>query len=209
MRRSLFSLLLFLIIPSPFIVATNVLGEVYLWLEVAPISISEIHFSVHTSCTPWCAPIDYPNFAKSCVIYRDGKQINESCGNYDQNLSPNTTYCYSAKVTRESGAQTLLGPQCATTFAYYIVADGSGYGGSIWNGDIIPYGVVYVDAGSEQTFSIVPAQGYRIRDVLVDGKSVGAVKSYTFSNISANHSLEAISQKVTSINFLLQLLLDD
>ncbi|MGQ9608388.1 MAG: InlB B-repeat-containing protein, partial [bacterium] len=57
------------------------------------------------------------------------------------------------------------------------------------NGSIEPSGSVEVDYGSSQTFIITPNRGYHILDVIVDGLSVGAVNSYTFSNVIDNHSI--------------------
>ncbi len=60
------------------------------------------------------------------------------------------------------------------------------------NGNITPSGVVTVNYGESQTFSITPDTGYHIADVLVDEVSVGAVDSYPFDNVTANHTIEAI-----------------
>lgn len=49
-----------------------------------------------------------------------------------------------------------------------------------------------VSRGADQTFTIKPADGYVISDVLVDGKSVGQVTSYTFENVRAGHSIQAL-----------------
>ena len=59
------------------------------------------------------------------------------------------------------------------------------------NGSISPSGDVVVDYGSDQTFKITPDVGYQVEDVLVDGSSVGAVTSYTFTNVTANHTISA------------------
>ncbi len=59
------------------------------------------------------------------------------------------------------------------------------------NGSISPDTMVNVMEGEDQTFTITPAAGYHIEDVLVDGTSVGAVASYTFSNVTANHTIAA------------------
>ena len=45
--------------------------------------------------------------------------------------------------------------------------------------------------GASQTFTITPAANYHVADVLVDGASVGAVTSYTFTNVTANHTIAA------------------
>ncbi len=59
------------------------------------------------------------------------------------------------------------------------------------NGTISPAGAVVVDYGGSQTFTITPALNYHVADVLVDGVSVGAVTSYTFTNVTANHTIAA------------------
>ncbi len=59
------------------------------------------------------------------------------------------------------------------------------------NGSITPSGAVSVNYGDDQTFAIAPNTGCHIADVVVDGSSVGAVSSYTFSNVNANHTIAA------------------
>jgi hypothetical protein len=59
------------------------------------------------------------------------------------------------------------------------------------NGTISPAGAVTVTPGDSQTFTITPNSGYYVVDVLVDGASVGAVTTYTFSNVTANHTIAA------------------
>ena len=59
------------------------------------------------------------------------------------------------------------------------------------HGKIAPTGDVAVPKGESKTFTITPDSGYRIKDVLVDGKSVGAVGTYTFENVVDNHTIHA------------------
>ena len=59
------------------------------------------------------------------------------------------------------------------------------------NGSISPSGSVTVIEGGNQAFTIKPNSGYHIEDVLVDGSSVGAVSTYTFSNVTENHMISA------------------
>ena len=68
----------------------------------------------------------------------------------------------------------------------YTITATAGAGGSI-----APSGAVSVGCGSDQTFTITPDPGYSIADVIVDGSSVGAVGSYTFTNVTANHTIDA------------------
>jgi uncharacterized protein YjdB len=59
------------------------------------------------------------------------------------------------------------------------------------NGSITPLGPTVANSGSSSTFTITPNTGFNILDVLVDGASVGPVASYTFTNITANHTIAA------------------
>ena len=59
------------------------------------------------------------------------------------------------------------------------------------HGTISPEGTVEVLGGDSLTFTITPAQGYQVLDVLVDGVSVGAVTSYEFKSVLSNHTIAA------------------
>ena len=59
------------------------------------------------------------------------------------------------------------------------------------NGSISPTGPLTVAEGSDQTFSISANTGCHIVNVLVDGQSVGRVSTYTFSQVTANHTISA------------------
>lgn len=72
-----------------------------------------------------------------------------------------------------------------TTSRYNIYAS-NGVGGAI-----SPSGAATVKAGSSVTYLIIPNDGYEIKDVIVDGASVGAQSIYTFTNVSSNHSIYA------------------
>jgi ABC-type transporter MlaC component len=60
------------------------------------------------------------------------------------------------------------------------------------NGSISPSGTVNVNEHTSQVFTIKPSDGYKIADVQVDGASVGAVDTYTFDDITANHTISAV-----------------
>ena len=59
------------------------------------------------------------------------------------------------------------------------------------NGKITPAGGVPVPLNGSQTFQITPDDGYHIQDVKVDRESVGAVKEYTFKNVTEPHTIHA------------------
>jgi len=57
------------------------------------------------------------------------------------------------------------------------------------HGSISPSGDVTVNQGSDKSFTITPNTGYSINDVLVDGSSIGAENSYTFTNVTQDHTI--------------------
>jgi len=94
-------------------------------------------------------------------------------------VTPVTSYLF-ANVTRNH--------TISATFAidtYRITA-------SAWPpGSISPSGVVSVNYWADQQFTITPPVNHHVADVLVDGVSVGAVTSYKFTNVAANHTISA------------------
>jgi hypothetical protein len=81
----------------------------------------------------------------------------------------------------EAGAQT------------YTITASAGSGGSI-----SPSGGVSVQSGANQTFNITPNTGYQIASVTVDGVSQGAIASYMFSSVTANHTITASFTPISS-----------
>jgi fibronectin type 3 domain-containing protein len=79
---------------------------------------------------------------------------------------------------------TVTQTESSPTASSYTITASTGSGGSI-----TPTGVVSVKAGASQTFRIKPGSRYRISSVTVDGRSVGAVSSYTFTSVNANHTI--------------------
>ena len=59
------------------------------------------------------------------------------------------------------------------------------------NGTVTPTGVTSVVRGTAQTYAIAAAAHYHVADVVVDGASVGAVTGYTFTNVTAAHTIAA------------------
>jgi len=67
------------------------------------------------------------------------------------------------------------------------------------NGSIDPSGIVTVDYGDSKTFTITPDTGYEVNGVFVDGSSVGAVTSYTFSGVISDHTVYVAFSKIEYI----------
>ena len=70
-------------------------------------------------------------------------------------------------------------------YSYYTIKATAGAGGSI-----SPSGNVSVRGGRDQAFTITPDKGYAVANVKIDGRSIGAVKSYTFENVKRAHTIE-------------------
>ena len=108
-----------------------------------------------------------------------------------------------AKGTATITVTTLDGSKTAA--CEVTVKAGSGNGGSSIaqytitvkqaDGGVISPSTVNVKKNDSQTFTIKANEGYVIADVLVDGKSVGAVSSYTFEKVTAKHTVSAVFEK--------------
>ncbi len=72
------------------------------------------------------------------------------------------------------------------TLRTYTITANAGEGG-----EISPSGEVTVDWGSELSFDINANDGYDIEDVLVDEESQGAIATYTFTDVSSDHTISA------------------
>lgn len=84
------------------------------------------------------------------------------------------------------------GSSCPGISVYNISAS-TGVGGNI-----SPAGEISVQGGGSQTFTITPDAGYSVQDVIVNDTSIGIVRSYSFSNIDRNHSIQANFELNTS-----------
>ena len=123
-----------------------------------------------------------------------GEATKTASGEVSANLAVYTiTFTYTKNNTSGGGSSGGGGGGSSTVSSYTIKA-------SAGNGGIIsPSGNVSVKRGDDQTFSINPINGYRISDVIVDGKSVGAVSTYTFDSVKANHTIQVKFVKYNSI----------
>ena len=107
----------------------------------------------------------------------------EACGKYfsDNAATKEITQAETVIPKRQSSG---------SNYSYYTIKATAGAGGSI-----SPSGNVSVREGRDQTFTITPDKGYAVSNVKIDGKSIGAVKSYTFENVRRTHTIEVIFMK--------------
>ena len=76
---------------------------------------------------------------------------------------------------------------------FYTINVTAGKGGTI-----SPSGSVRVREGGSLTLTITPDKGYVVSSVKIDGKSVGAVKSYTLTNVMGSHAITVTFRKAGS-----------
>ena len=118
------------------------------------------------------------------------------------------SYSFDGWYTEESGGTKITTdtefPADTTVYAHWTYTGGGGSSGYSYytikatagaGGSISPSGNVSVREGRDQTFTITPDKGYAVANVKIDGKSIGAVKSYTFENVSRTHTIEVIFMK--------------
>ncbi|KAF5084684.1 Lamin Tail Domain protein [anaerobic digester metagenome] len=89
---------------------------------------------------------------------------------------------YTYTFSNVTAAQTIAATFAINTYTITVTAGE--------NGTTTPAANQTVNHGGEVVFTIAANEGYHIKDVLVDGVSVGAVASYTFTNVTANASIE-------------------
>ncbi|MCX6096908.1 MAG: stalk domain-containing protein [Caldiserica bacterium] len=73
-----------------------------------------------------------------------------------------------------------------TRLPSYTLTPSTGTGGSVTPN--MPQTIIQ---GGSKAFTIVPSVGYRVADVSVDGVSQGVIASYTFTNVTSNHTISA------------------
>lgn len=77
------------------------------------------------------------------------------------------------------------------SYSSYLIQTSANSGGTI-----SPNGQIAVDHGEAITIQLTPNAGFVVNDVMVDGISIGAAKSYTLANISEDHVVEATFKEV-------------
>ncbi|MFA6570057.1 MAG: T9SS type A sorting domain-containing protein, partial [Bacteroidota bacterium] len=73
----------------------------------------------------------------------------------------------------------------------YTITATAGQGGTI-----TPSGVVNVNEGMSKQFLIAANTGWNIKDVVVDGTSLGVKTEHTFPNVTANHTIDATFEQI-------------
>ena len=77
----------------------------------------------------------------------------------------------------------------------YAITASAGTGGSI-----SPSGSTSITSGSSQSYTITANSGYKISDVKVDGSSVGALSTYSFSSVTSVHTISVTFESAATLS---------
>jgi hypothetical protein len=116
-------------------------------------------------------------------------------GSYAWTVPASATPSGRVKVTARDAAGNLGADSSLASFAvdWWTIAASAGTGGTI-----TPAGVIPVAEGANASFTIAPASGFQITNLLVDGASAGALTTWQFTGVSAFHTLAASFLDVAS-----------
>lgn len=103
----------------------------------------------------------------------------------------------SANWSTAGTGSTTLNTTAFTLASTYTITATAGTGGTI-----TPSGTVSVNQNGSQSFTISPNSCYEISDVLVDGISQGAISDFSFTDVTANHTIEVSFTPSTSTIWL-------
>ena len=190
-------------------------GKLTAQLAVPDYSAPDVSTSKNTvtvKLKPAEAGVNTPAATQYVVSLYQGDKLVESKTVTDaqdvvfRDLTAKTTYTVKSYAVSPVGRSDILTQTATTTagtsgrsssrdYEYYTIHSTAGE-----NGSISPTGSVRTREGNDRTFTITPNAGYVILDVKVDGKSVGAVSSYTFKDIRAGHTIEAVFAAAGHVN---------
>jgi PKD repeat protein len=117
-------------------------------------------------------------------IFGDGDNTNSTVQNPVHKYASAGIYSVSLTVTNAGGINSST--RTGYIFANPTITASAGSGGTI-----SPSGSVVVSYGTNQSFTITPNTGYSINTVTVDGVSQGTITPYTFTNVTAAHTISA------------------
>jgi len=143
------------------------------------------------------------------VVYRVHEGVAEAMAEQPYSDATPADECY---MVNSAGNQVIVWTKSFSTYAIayfprrdsgggsqkYTIAASAGKGGGI-----SPSGNVSVEKGKSRTFTIEADSGYFVSDLLVDGESVGAADSYTFSNVAAPHTIKAVFAEAAGLPYYL------
>jgi hypothetical protein len=116
-------------------------------------------------------------------------------GSYPWGVPNTPTGTARVRVTAHDAAENLGADSSAANFTIstWTITASAGPGGSV-----VPSGAVPVVEGASQHFSIAPDSGNQVATLTVDGSPVTPDTTYTFTNVTADHTLDATFADVSS-----------
>ncbi len=151
--------------------------------------------TVHSNCSsyPYCSHFSGCKLHDCCIgysycIYNTACKTHDGCKGYPYCIYQ-PSWGYKPGCTTHPGC---AGYTCCVYHArsYSITVSGTA------GGKLSPAGNAVVVAGNSMTYKFTPNDGYVISRVIVDGKDIGRVSSYTFNKVNANHTLKVVFEKM-------------
>lgn len=140
-----------------------------------------------SGCNPDTTPTISGTGPWTVDITHDCDDNNSFTVDYDNVTVPGTLGAHEFTTYSQDGASTLTAiasqPTVTVEETHQITVTNGG------NGTVTPGTVLVID-GDDQSFDIDPDAGYVVADVLVDAVSQARANEYTFSNVSAPHTLD-------------------
>ncbi len=147
----------------------------------------------------WKVPEGFDDSKPFYVIHFDA--LDRNYDNLDVELSGNQPDVIEPELVTVNGAQYVKFD--TSSFSPFVLVWDRPSGGTVIppaathtitatagsGGSISPSGEVAVTEGTDQAFTITPDKGNKVRDVAIDGKSVGALGSYTFEDVRGDHTI--------------------
>jgi alpha-glucosidase len=158
--------------------------------QAAQASLSWTAPSTYTDGTPLTTLGGYKLYTGTASgSYAQNIDVGKATSYTLTNLNDATTYFFAVKAYGTAGDLSGYSNQASLTTAaapspLYTLSASAGSGGTI-----TPTGSVIISKGTSQQYIITPGSGYTVGSVTIDGTSVGAVTSYTFSNVTASHTI--------------------
>jgi hypothetical protein len=166
------------------------------------------HYTISNIRSPQGTGIPFSVIVQAQDLYNNNittgtETLNLTFGQADTGATPLTAITSSGKVTISNMIMAVVQIGQSITFTgatsgksgisnyFDVIVEHRITANAGANGQISPTGTVIVNDGNNQAFTITPNTGYHVADVLVDGTSVGAVTTYTFTDVVADHTIAA------------------
>jgi hypothetical protein len=119
--------------------------------------------------------------------YSDSHDVGNATEYTIPDLQEGVTYYFAVRAY-DDGNQSAYSAEIAHTVGLitHTIAASAGSHGSI-----SPAGSVDVNDGASRGFTITPDQDYQVLEVRVDGTLIGTATSYTFTNVTGDHTITA------------------